>query len=111
MNGSMNGVRVQSQLVRKKMKEAGLIPGIPDISLPVPRSGYHGLYIELKRKKWRDKDGKIRYSSTSKDQVKVIAFLRENGYRVDICEGADEAKKAIVGYLEGDLWEGGTKKG
>lgn len=30
------------------LKAAGLKSGVPDICLPVPSNGFHGLYIELK---------------------------------------------------------------
>lgn len=31
-----------------RMRSEGLKSGVPDLCLPVARSGYHGLYIELK---------------------------------------------------------------
>lgn len=34
-----------------RLKRTGLKPGIPDIFLPVGRSVYHGLFIEMKSEK------------------------------------------------------------
>ena len=31
------------------LKAAGMKAGVPDLSLPVPRRGFHGLYIEMSR--------------------------------------------------------------
>jgi len=73
-----------------RLKREGVKPGIPDVCLPVPRKGYHGLYLELKRQK----GGKL-----SPDQIRVIGELREEGYRVDVCRGFEAARAAIEEYL------------
>lgn len=52
----------------------GVVRGIPDYCVAVPRGGYHGLYVELKV------DGK----KPSKTQLKRHAQLREQGYRVEV---------------------------
>lgn len=33
-----------------RLKAQGVKPGVPDIFLPIPRQGKHGLWIELKRR-------------------------------------------------------------
>ena len=73
-----------------KMKATGTKPGVPDTFLPVPRNGYHGLYIELKRRK----GGRI-----SPEQKKCMEFLRGLGYRVEVCMGFQEAVETIKDYL------------
>lgn len=40
--------------VAAKLKAEGVKAGVPDIFLPVPRNGYHGLFIELKELKGAD---------------------------------------------------------
>lgn len=37
----------------KQLKRAGVRSGVPDLCLPAPRGGYHGLYIEMKTEKGR----------------------------------------------------------
>lgn len=73
------------------MKAEGMKSGVPDLCLPVARRGYHGLYIEMKKKN---------KSSTSDNQVWWIEQLNKQGYMAVICKGADEAIKTIKWYLE-----------
>lgn len=72
-----------------KLKAEGLRSGVPDLCLPVPRKGYHGLYIELKHG-----DNK-----PSEDQVWWLDRLNELGYQALVCWEADEAIEAIGEYL------------
>jgi len=64
-NGGKRDIRVAL-----KLKEEGVKAGVPDICLPVPRSGKHGLYIELKRRK---------YGRVSADQLKWLEALSHQG--------------------------------
>jgi len=72
------------------LKRQGVVAGIPDLFLPVPAKGKHGLYIEMKRKKGG------RLSPYQKD---VIDRLQKIGYEVIVAKGADEAIQAIETYL------------
>lgn len=73
------------------LKAQGLRAGYPDYTLYIAKNGYHGLMIELKRKK-----GGV----TSDKQKYWIDLLNRNGYLAIICRGADEAIKAIEDYLK-----------
>ena len=76
--------------VAAKMKAQGVVPGVPDLDLPVPRCGYHGLRIEMKRRK----GGRL-----SEDQKEWIDGLNANGYLAVVCNGSDEACDVIYKYL------------
>lgn len=91
LHASNNGVRVTIGTAIK-MKKAGMKSGIPDLCLPVARGGFHGLYVEMKRQK----GGRV-----DPDQEVCHAFLRDAGYRVDVCRGWEAAKAAILDYLQG----------
>ena len=80
---------VRHKAVAAKLKAEGVKPGIPDLCLNAARGGFHGLYIEMKYGK----------NKTSKDQDKIIAGLRAEGYRVEVCYSAGEAIDVLQEYL------------
>lgn len=71
------------------LKAQGVKAGVPDLFLPVAKAGKYGLYIEMK---W----GK---NKTTEKQDWWIKQLREQGYAVEICRGADEAMDVIAEYM------------
>ena len=73
-----------------RLKAAGVKRGVPDLCLPKPRGGYHGLYIELKA------DSKGR---PTPDQKKWLEQLAAAGYRAVLCHGYDEAVSEILAYI------------
>jgi hypothetical protein len=84
-NGGLRNV-----VVAMKLKREGLKPAVPDICLPVPSNGYHGLYIEMKRVAGRLTD----------DQFGWLVALREQGYEAFVCYGFEQARVAIEEYLK-----------
>lgn len=81
---------LRSKATASKLKAEGVKPGVPDICLPVPRKGYHALYIELKR----------RYGGrVSADQRFWIDELNLQGNFAVVCQGWSEARKVIEYYL------------
>jgi hypothetical protein len=72
-----------------RLKRVGLKPGTPDVLLPIACGGYHGLWIEMKAVGGR----------LSEAQREVIAMLRGQGYRVEVCFGWDAARIAVERYL------------
>jgi hypothetical protein len=73
------------------LKDEGLKSGVPDLCLPVPAGGYHGLYIEMKS---LSKSAKL-----SAEQKAWIEGLNALGYRAVVCFGCEAAKLEIVNYL------------
>lgn len=82
------GERRKSEAAR--MKAEGVKPGVPDLFLPVACGGYHGMFIEMKRRE----GGRV-----SKEQRTWIHNLEWQGYRVEVCRGWEAAKQAIERYL------------
>lgn len=72
-----------------KLKQMGVVAGVPDIHLPVPKGIYTGLYIEMKYDK-----GRIEQSQ--RDFLNLAAGY---GNYCVVCYGADEAIKIIKEYV------------
>lgn len=77
-----------------RFKAMGVKAGVPDLFLPVPKGGYHGLYIEMKRRE----GGKL-----SEDQREWFDGLSGNGYCVHRCDGWQEAVRVLEDYLRGRM--------
>lgn len=82
----------------KQLKLMGVKSGVPDLCLPVPNKGYHGLYIELKAE-----NGKV-----SDNQDWWLIELHQQGYMCAVCFGLEQAINTILFYLEG--WGNAYKK-
>lgn len=72
-----------------RLRREGVRAGVPDVLLPVARHGWHGLFIELK----------VRPNKPTALQQQWIEALRQEGYRVEVCYGFEEAKSVVVEYL------------
>lgn len=68
----------------------GVRPGVPDLMLPIPMGGKHGLFIEMKRA-----DGGV-LSTAQRDWLR---WLTELGYKAVCCHGWQEARKEIEDYM------------
>lgn len=74
----------------------------PDILIPEPRGGYHGLFLELKREgeKVTLKDGVTPVASEHiREQTEVLGMLSERGYRATFSIGFDQSRGIIDEYL------------
>lgn len=91
-----NGLRTSIGAAVKAKKE-GLREGCPDLVLPVARKGFHGLYIEMKRKDLKPKRGGK--GGLSAAQAEWLSGLAALGHLAIVCYGADEAIMAIREYL------------
>jgi hypothetical protein len=75
--------------VAAKLKAEGVKAGVPDICLPYPANGYHGLYIEMKYGR----------NKTTPEQDGYQKWLAGCGYVAEIANGFDEAKNILCWYL------------
>jgi hypothetical protein len=76
-------------VVAMQMKAEGVKPGVPDVLVAIPRPGFHGLFIEMKRRGGRVK----------KNQLELADLLRRQGYNVVIAWSFEEAQRAVLGYF------------
>lgn len=73
------------------LKAEGVKAGVPDVCLPVARSGYHGLYLELK----------TQTGSASQAQRQWLRALQTQGYLAVVVRGWQPASSLITSYLTG----------
>lgn len=74
-----------------RMKAEGVRAGVSDLHLPVPRGGFHGLWIEMKADR-----GKL-----SELQAEWLAAMETLGHRAVVAQGWDYARAVIINYLQG----------
>lgn len=73
-----------------RLKRMGVKSGVPDLDLPVPRGGYHGLRIEMKAE----------HGKTSANQEWWMDALHAQGYCCKVCYGWKDAVDVIERYLQ-----------
>ena len=81
---SLNGVKL-SGTQAKIAKGQGMLSGVP-----VPKNGYHGLFIEMKSEKGRLTD----------NQHWFLTNAESLGYKTAVCYSAKEAISAIQAYYD-----------
>lgn len=72
-----------------KLKQMGVVAGVPDLHLPVPKGIYNGLYIEMKHGEGR----------LEKEQRTFLKAAAGYGNYCVVCYGAEEAIGIIKDYL------------
>lgn len=74
-----------------KLKAMGVKAGVPDLVIVVARGGFHGFYLELKRREgWKIEENQLEWRKT---------LLRE-GYWHEFAYGCDDAIRKIDHYLK-----------
>jgi len=76
----------------RKLKRMGVKKGLSDLFLAYPSQGYHGFFIELKRKG-------LDLRSVSIYQSQWLEKVKKVGYKGSVAFGADEAINLLKKYL------------
>lgn len=79
----------RNKLEAIKFKQLGVKAGVADLHLPVPKGGYHGLYIEMKYGK----------NKLQKSQVEFLRDMAAAGHYVATCYSAEDAIEVLQEYL------------
>ena len=85
---TQSGKNVRYSAEGAALRKEGMTSGIPDVSWPVPRGPYHGLYIEHKAPK----------KSVPAEQRKVHVALRAQGYYVAVSRDAQLSIDILRAY-------------
>ena len=72
------------------LKAEGVLAGVSDLFLMIPKGEYHGMFIEMKAKT----------GSVSDKQKEFMAAASSMNYLAVVCYGFDEAKTAITKYWQ-----------
>lgn len=84
---------LRSPSVAASLRKEGVRKGVPDLMLPVPRCGLHGLFLEMKA------EG----GTLSVDQKWWRSSLISRGFGHAVCYTFEEAKQVLLDYLA-DKW-------
>lgn len=85
-----------------KIKRLNSSRAWPDLFLPEPRSGFHGLFVEIKRDGVRIKkaDGNYVKDDHLREQALMLHTLGTHGYFATFGVGFDHCKQIIDEYLK-----------
>ena len=75
-----------------ELKRQGLKAGYPDLALNAARCGYHGLFIEMKKRGGRATDA----------QIDWLECLEHEGNAVALCDCMESARNVLEAYARGD---------
>jgi hypothetical protein len=78
---------------RIRATQEGVLSGVPDVFIPWPLGGFHGLFLEFKRPGGR----------VTQAQEEYLALMRSRGYKAQVVFGLREALVALKAYISGDL--------
>ena len=80
---------IRNPVTAYRLKLQGVLAGVCDIHLPIPKGKYHSLYLELKAK----------YNKLTEKQRWFIDEMNRYGHYACVAYGLDEAIKVIEWYL------------
>lgn len=83
----------RSRKTAAALKAEGVRSGPPDYWFPIPRGGFAGLVIELKR---------VRGGRVEPEQREWLDMLEGNGWRAEVCRGWEQAWAVLRDYLASD---------
>ena len=80
----------RSKTIAGIMKAEGVVSGVPDLFLAIPKGQYAGLFIEMKTPK----------GVVSDNQKMMIEALKKQGYAVEICRTIPDFMETTEKYLK-----------
>jgi hypothetical protein len=74
---------------RIRATQEGVLSGVPDVFIPWPLKGFHGLFLEFKRPGGR----------VTKGQEEYLNLMASRGYKAQVVFGLREALEALKEYM------------
>ena len=88
---SVPNAGMRSGIAGKRMREEGLVKGVSDLILLMPRGKYHGLCLELKTE----------IGVVSRQQADFLHASQQQGYCAMVAKGLKDAIGKLRWYVEG----------
>jgi len=86
-------------LEAQRLLGLGVKPGVSDIFLPLPRNGYHGLWIEMKKPLTDFPSPSAAKAAFTDSQRAWQQRMKAVGYACAVCYGWPEAHHVLMDYL------------
>lgn len=83
---------LDSKAKRIRAWKEGMLSGTPDVFIPFPSKGFHGLFIEFK----------AHGGTLSMAQKEFLAYARSVGYKAEVVFSLREALEVLKGYAEAE---------
>ena len=83
---------LDSKSKRIRAWEEGILSGVPDVFIPWPSKGHHGLFLEFKAQGGR----------VTKAQEDFLNLVRPSCYTAKLVFGLREGHQSLKAYLEGE---------
>ena len=74
---------------RIKASREGVLSGVPDIFIPWPHKGFHGLFLEFKKPGGR----------VTQAQQEYLNLMASRGYKAEVAFGLRQALEILKDYL------------
>ena len=88
--GVVTAALLRNEPLKIRNRQLGVRSGVPDLMLPIPSQGYHGMFIEMKTKTGR----------VSENQKRWLSALNGFGYLAVVAYGWEDARCKILDYLQ-----------
>lgn len=90
-----NNAGVGDAIRGARAKMAGVKDGVADMFLPVARHGMHGLFLEMKQRKFKGRKN----GGLSDNQVDFRSQVLDDGFGFATCHGWENAAEILRQYL------------
>lgn len=82
-----------------RLRKMGMLDGAADLFLAVARGGFHGLWVEMKKRRESFSSQAAAERAWTAEQRLFCDMMRSQGYAYQLCYGSDEARAAITEYV------------
>lgn len=82
------------------LRKMGCRKGVSDLVLNLPANGYHGMHIEMKKRRDQFKSSTAASMAVSLDQTAYLQLMGRLGYATAVAFGWTEAARKVCQYLQ-----------